>query len=301
MPQTSSSIVKRCPLCQLAYTDDSQKFCRNDGTALIRYSSGLDSSTLPLVRPDAVAALLTQQLRSMPSIAVLAFVNMSADEENEYFCDGLAEELLNALARIEGIKVAARTSAFSFKGKDVNIAEIGRVLNVSTVLEGSVRKSGNRLRITTQLINVADGYHLWSERYDREMKDIFDVQDEITLAVVDALKVKLLGDEKATVLKRHTENPEAYELYLKARHHFHAYTAAGWRMAVELYEQALEIEPDYAPAHGGVAACMIYSWFFGVLTTNEAISKWRAAASRALELDEILDDANIALVGMLFY
>ncbi len=301
MPQTSSPIVKRCPRCQLAYTDDTLRFCRNDGTALIGDSSGLDSSTLPLARPDVAAALITQQLRSMPSIAVLAFVNMSADEENEYFCDGLAEELLNALARIEGLKVAARTSAFSFKGKDVNIAEIGRVLNVSTVLEGSVRKAGNRLRITTQLINVADGYHLWSERYDREMKDIFDVQDEITLAVVDALKVKLLGEQKASVLKRYTENPEAYELYLKARHHFHAYTGAGWQKAIEFYEQALEIEPDYAPAHGGVAACLIYSWFFGVLTTSEAIPKWRAAATRALELDENSADANSALAGLHFY
>src|SRR5262249_34824949 len=128
-----------------------------------------------------------------PSIAVLPFANISADAENEYFCDGLAEELLNALTKIEGLRVAARTSAFSFKGKNANVGEIANALNVSSVLEGSVRKSGNRVRITTQLIKAADGYHLWSERYDREMKDIFDVQDDITVAVVQALKVKLFG------------------------------------------------------------------------------------------------------------
>src|SRR5439155_21007977 len=127
------------------------------------------SSTLRLSVPPRSAELPTQQLESQPSIVVLPFVNMSADSENEYFCDGLAEELLNALAKIETLKVAARTSAFSFKGKNTNVREIGRKLNVGVVLEGSVRKSGNRLRITAQLINVADGYHLWSERYDRQI------------------------------------------------------------------------------------------------------------------------------------
>ncbi|PYS57471.1 MAG: hypothetical protein DMF76_22125 [Acidobacteria bacterium] len=150
---------------------------------------------------------------------------MSTDPENEYFCDGLAEELLNALAKIENLKVAARTSSFSFKAKNANVDEIGRALHVNSVLEGSVRKSGNRLRITVQLINATDGYHLWSERYDREMQDIFDVQDEITLAVVDALKVKLLGEERAVLLKRYTDSTEAYELYLKGRYYWNRRTA----------------------------------------------------------------------------
>ena len=153
------------------------------------------------------------------SIAVLPFKNMSADDENEYFCDGLAEELLNALAKIEDLKVAARTSSFSFKNKNANASQIGNALHVKTILEGSVRRSGNKLRITVQLINAADGYHLWSERYDREMQDIFDVQDEITLAVVDALKLKLFGDEKAAVLKRYTDDAEVHELFLKGRYY----------------------------------------------------------------------------------
>ncbi|HZJ58727.1 MAG TPA: adenylate/guanylate cyclase domain-containing protein, partial [Chitinophagaceae bacterium] len=144
------------------------------------------------------------------SIAVLPFVNMSGDPDNEYFCDGLSEELLNVLAKVDGLKVASRTSSFLFRGKGTDITEIGNKLKVATVLEGSVRKSGNRLRITAQLINATDGYHLWSERYDRNLEDIFDIQDEISLAILNALKVKLLGDEKAEVLKRYTGNTEAY-------------------------------------------------------------------------------------------
>src|SRR5262249_32653558 len=153
------------------------------------------------------------------SIAVLPFINISNDPDNEYFCDGLSEELLNALSKIESLHVAARSSAFSFKGKQVDIREIAARLNVSTVLEGSVRRSADRVRIMVQLINVADGYQLWSERYDREMKDIFDVQDEISLAVVDALKLELFGDEKAALLKRYTDDSEVHELFLKGRYH----------------------------------------------------------------------------------
>ena len=169
--------MKRCPICQHAYTDETVRFCRQDGTLLISDSLSSDSHAT-LILPSIHQSLepRTQTLPNTPSIAVLPFVHMSADSDNEYFCDGLAEELLNALTKIEDLKVAARTSAFSFKGKNVELSEIGNALHVQTVLEGSVRKSGNRLRITVQLVNVSDGYHLWSERYDREMKDIFDVQ-----------------------------------------------------------------------------------------------------------------------------
>src|SRR5258706_14755541 len=180
------------------------------------------------------------------SIAILPFSNLSADPYNEYFCDGLAEELLNALAKIDYLKVAARTSAFSFKGKNTNVSEIGQKLSVKTVLEGSVRRSGNRLRITVQLVNASDGYHLWSERYDREMQDIFDVQDEITLAIVDALKLKLFGDEKAALLKRYTDNTEAYQLYLQGRYCYNKYTPDYFQKGIEYFEQAIELEPEYA-------------------------------------------------------
>src|SRR5215471_12176677 len=208
--------MKRCPQCIRVESDESLKFCRVDGTALtVSEARDSESATISLSGSAPIEAVTTDRLHNTPSIAVLPFVNMSADPDNEYFCDGLAEELLNALTKIEDLKVAARTSAFSFKGKNTNVSEIGTTLNVRTVLEGSVRKSGNRLRITAQLVNAADGYHLWSERYDREMKDIFDVQDEITLAVVDALKVKLLGELPQT--EPPTQNTGAYELYLKGR------------------------------------------------------------------------------------
>jgi len=228
---------------------------------------------------------------NLNSIAVLPFANISADEENEYFCDGLAEELLNALAKIGELKVAARTSAFSFKGKNAEAREIGKTLNVNTVLEGSVRKAGNRIRINVQLVNAADGYQLWSERYDREMKDIFDVQDEITLAVVDALKVKLLGAKKAAVMKRYTDNTEAYQLYLKGRFQFGKYTEAGWGKAIEYFEQALALESDYAPAYAGIAEACSSLWYFGYDARPEVIARERAAIARALEIEAELADA----------
>ena len=151
------------------------------------------------------------------SIAVLPLKDMSPQQDQTYLCDGLAEELINALTQVRGLKVAARTSSFSFKDKETDIREIGSILNVDSVLEGSVQKAGNRLRITAQLISVSDGYHLWSERFDRSAEDIFAIQDEISLAVVEKLRVELLEEEKAKVTKRHTQDKEAHNLYLKGR------------------------------------------------------------------------------------
>ena len=230
----------------------------------------------------------------LPSIAVLPFVNISNDAENEYFCDGLAEELLNALAKIENLKVAARTSSFFFKGKNTNVSEIGNALNVKTVLEGSVRRAGSRIRITAQLINAADGYHLWSEKYDREMKDIFDVQDEITLAIVDALKVKLLGKEKSTVLKHHTDNTEAYELYLKGRYHANKFTLEGFNKAILYLHKAIEKDPNYALAYTGIAHAYFYASTVH-LPPSKAFFEMKAAASKALELDDTLGEAHTLL------
>src|SRR5437016_13136401 len=255
--------MKRCPHCNRVETEDTLKFCRTDGTLLVAAAEP-ESATMALPASRPSEEITTGRLRVTPSIAVLPFTNMSADPEKEYFCDGLAEELLNALAKIEELKVAARTSAFSFKGKTANVSDIGSTLGVRTVLEGSVRKSGNRLRITVQLISAADGYHLWSERYDREMKDIFDVQDEITLAVVDALKVKLLGEEKAVVLRRHIENPEAYELYLKGRYYNNKHTIEDWLKGIEYFEKAIEIEQEDAPAYAQIGPSYITLSFFEI-------------------------------------
>ncbi|CAN5567827.1 hypothetical protein BH18ACI1_BH18ACI1_07820 [soil metagenome] len=293
--------MKRCPECQHTYTDETIRFCRFDGTGLVNELPLEFSETqiLPAIRQSVEVP--TQLLQNTPSIAVLPFSNMSADAENEYFCDGLAEELLNALAKIDELKVAARTSAFSFKGKNTNVSEVGRVLNVNSVLEGSVRKSGNRLRITVQLINAANGYHLWSERYDREMQDIFDVQDEITLAVVDALKVKLLGEEKAAVLKRGTDNTEAYEFYLKGIYHSNKYTTEGWTQAIEYFDEATRKETKYAAAFAGKANCQHYLYYYAVISPDEIIDEWRATTMRALELDDGVAEAHLSLAQYYFY
>jgi len=248
---------------------------------------------------SAAATTRVSMTKTHNSIAVLPFANLSADPENEYFCDGLAEELLNALAKIEYLRVAARTSAFSFKGKNARVNEIGNALNVKTVLEGSVRKSGNRVRITAQVVNAADGYHLWSERYDREMKDIFDVQDEITLAVVDALKVKLLSDEKAVVLKRYTENDEAYELFLKGRFFWFKFNPEALKKSQECFEQALQKDPNFAPAYAGVALSLVASSVF--TPPKDVFPKAKERALEALKLDPSVAEAWNARAAVKFF
>ncbi len=252
-------------------------------------------------RVTSSASVTTSGAESSTSIAVLPFVNISNDPDNEYFCDGLAEELLNALTKIDHLKVAARTSAFSFKGKNAAVSEIGQKLNVKTVLEGSVRRSGNRLRITVQLVNASEGYHLWSERYDREMQDIFNVQDEITLAVVDALKLKLFSDEKAVVLKRYTDDVEAHELFLKGRYYHYKYSAEGWRRAIEFFERAIEKEPNYAPAYAGMNTSLGFLWFLGFLSAEQAVPQMKAAAIKALEIDENLAEAHLSQAMISFF
>ena len=158
-----------------------------------------------------------QRPDSRPSVAVLPFVNMNRDEESEFFCDGITEDIINALTKVEGLRVAARSTSFQFKGESPKVREVGESLGVSAVLEGSVRRVGKRLRITTELVSVADGFQMWSERYDRVMEDIFDIQDEISRAIVETLKVKLVGEQKEQIVKRYTGNIEAYNLYLKGR------------------------------------------------------------------------------------
>jgi TolB-like protein/pimeloyl-ACP methyl ester carboxylesterase/Tfp pilus assembly protein PilF len=260
---------------------------------------GLRKAGLEIADHDALRTSSTRTesdttAESSPSIAVLPFANLSNDPDNEYFCEGLAEELLNALSKIDDLKVAARTSAFSFKGKNVNVSEIGDSLNVKNVLEGSVRKSGNKLRITAQLVNASDGYHLWSERYDREMRDIFDVQDEITLAVVDALKLKLFGGEKAAVLKRYTDDAEVHELFLKGRYYYYKYSAEGWKHAIEFFERALQKQSDYAPAYAGIAASFGCLAFFGMLPAAQAFPQCKEATIKALQLDDKLAEAYLS-------
>jgi serine/threonine-protein kinase len=240
--------------------------------------------------------------RALPSIAVLPFLNLSSDKENEYFSDGLAEEIINALTRIANLRVTARTSAFVFRGAQEDVRRIGETLNVASVLEGSVRKSGNRVRISVQLIGVTDGNNLWSERFDREMTDVFEIQDEISHAIVEKLKVKLAGDSSdgsaplpAHMVKRHTENLEAYDLYLRGRYELYKMTREGLDTSKSLFEEAIRLDPRYAPAHDGLAYCWYSEGFLGFVAPKDAMPKAKAAVRRAIELDESVAEAHATL------
>jgi TolB-like protein/Flp pilus assembly protein TadD len=230
-----------------------------------------------------------------PSIAVLPFANLSADPEQEYFCDGMAEEIINALTRIEGLRVVARTSSFAFKGTAEDIREIGRELSVDKVLEGSVRKAGDRLRITAQLINVADGYHLWSERYDRQLEDVFAIQDEIATSVVDRLEVDLTGRKRAVMSRRYTDNLDAYNLYLKGLHHWGRLTPEGYRHSMECYQEAIRLDPDFAPAYVGMAIWHVSQSYWADLMSEDVVPQAIAYAEKALEIDTTLHDAHTVI------
>jgi adenylate cyclase len=218
------------------------------------------------------------------SIAVLAFVNMSNDPENEFFSDGIAEEIINALTKIKALRVAARTSSFTFKGKNEDIGEVGRKLKVNTVLEGSVRKAGNRLRVTAQLINVADGYHVWSERYDRQLEDVFAIQDEIADNIVRALRVVLGEDEKRALEKAPTDNVQAYEYYLRGRQVVTQLRRSPLQYARRMFDRAIELDPNFARAYAGIADCcsFLYMYWDSSKANLEAAD---TSSQRALELD----------------
>jgi serine/threonine-protein kinase len=232
---------------------------------------------------------------SQKSIAILPFTDVSQERELDYLCDGIAEEIINALTRVEGLRVVARTSAFSFKGKNQDMRDIGRALSVGVLLEGSVRKAGNKLRITAQLINASDGYHLWSERFDREMEDVFAIQDEITLSIVDKLKITLLGEEKAALVKRYTDDVEAYNLYLKGRFFWNKRTETGYLKGLEYFRQAIDKDPRYAVPYAGIADCYDLLGWYGYLAPQEAFPRARAAAEKALELDGTLAEAHASM------
>jgi serine/threonine-protein kinase len=227
------------------------------------------------------------------AIAVMPLANMSADPENEYFSDGMTEEIINALSKVPGVHVASRSSSFAFKGrKDVDVRQIGEKLGVTTVLEGSVRKVGNRIRIAAQLVNVDNGYQLWSETYDRQLEDIFAVQDEISRSIVDALKVRLVGDAAAVVAP--TKNLDAYTTYLKGRFHFNKFTETGLRKAYDLFQQALLQDPGFARAYAGIADVwcdLADDW----VPPDDAYPRAKAAAERALQRDPELADAMISI------
>jgi serine/threonine-protein kinase len=235
-----------------------------------------------------------ESLNHQKSIAVLPFEDMSPEKDQEYFCDGIAEEIINALTHIREIKVIARTSTFAFKNQHIDVREIGNKLNVNYLLEGSVRKAGTKLRISAQLIRLDDGTHLYSERFDRELDDIFEIQDEITLAIVDHLKLRLVKEELKILLRRHTENSEAFNLFLLGRHHNFLVTEADSVKAKTYLEAALEVDPHYAPAYTGLGLYYIFMGGGGlnILPPDVALPEAKKYLQKALEIDPDYAEAH---------
>jgi serine/threonine protein kinase/Tfp pilus assembly protein PilF len=278
-PEALSAVIAKCLEKDRAGRYQGVEALASDLRAI---GEGLAGSTTGL-HPGKADSLTPGGTRVMNSIAVLPFADLSPQKDQDYFCEGLAEEIITALTKITDLDVAAKSSAFSSKIRHLDVREIGRQLGVATVLEGSVRKGDRGLRITAQLINVATGYHVWSEKYERNLEDIFTIQDEITLAIVERLRVKLFGDEKALLLRRHTDNPEAYNLYLKGRYLWNKRTAESMQKALECFHEAIRIDPDYALAYTGISDCyMIIGSYF--MPPRAAFTRARDAALKAMEI-----------------
>lgn len=288
LPAEWNDLVARClaksPGDRFGTTDELTKSLRS-----LIITSGFFDPTSTRSR----AILVTEPSVRAPSVAVLPMIDLSPAKDQEYFCDGLAEELINALSRIEGLRVVARTSAFSFKGQNLDVRTIGSKLGVTSILEGSVRKQGNRLRITAQLINVADGYHIWSERFDRDAGDIFAVQDEIAETVAERLRLKLGSMPSAP-----THDVEAYNLYLLGRFHWNKRTSEAMRKALDAFQAAAARDPGFALAYAGIADSLLILEDHGFIGYRDAIDKARQAVDKALAIDPELAEARTALGGI---
>jgi TolB-like protein/Flp pilus assembly protein TadD len=245
-----------------------------------------------VMTPPNATPLATPAVAQKKSIAVLPFADMSPEKDQDYFCEGIAEEIINALSKIEALQVVSRSSAFAFKGHQ-DVRKVGEQLGVATVLEGSVRKAGNRLRVAAQLVKVSDGYQLWSERFDRDLEDVFAIQDEIADSIVKALRVVLSDKEKRVKDKAPTANVQAYDFYLRGRQYFHQWRKKGVEYARRMFERALEIDPDYALAHAGAADCCsaLYTWWDASKANLEGAE---AYSRQALALDPDLAEAHSA-------
>ncbi len=252
------------------------------------------SSYLPSIeKPKAEASLKWQN-----SIAVLPFKNISSDKEQEYFCDGMTEQLITNLTNLPNVKVIARTSVMQFKNTNKTVPQIANELGVAHVLEGSVRKSGNKIRVTAQLIKADDGFHLWAKDYDRQLKDIFAVQDDVSNAIVEALKINLTSGQKSTITKRYTGNVDAYNLYLRGRYYWNKWTEDGFKKSVEYYQLAIEKDPTYALAYAGLAISYERMGYYGYLSPKDAWQRAKAAVMKAVEIDNKLAVAHAALARM---
>ncbi|MFL5494980.1 MAG: protein kinase domain-containing protein, partial [Gemmatimonadales bacterium] len=271
-------------------------------------AAGLSAALADAVAGASVgvtASVFGPQPIAEASVAVLPFLSLSSDPENEYFSDGMTDEIINALAQIPGLRVPARTSSFVFKGKNVDAREIGERLKVRTLLEGSLRKAGDRIRMTVQLINAADGYHLWSHTYERTVADVFAMQDELTRAIVTELTARVIGATHDPVVRTATADPEAYALYLQGCYFLNKRTAEGFVAGIEHFRRTTERDPGFAAAHANLAYCLAMAGFdtFGAMSPLETMPQAQAAASKALELDPMLPEAHgaQAVIAALFH
>jgi len=244
--------------------------------------------------PEKSKPSVTGKTVPYKSVAVLPFVNMSNDPAQEYFSDGIAEEITNSLAHLKELRVAGRVSSFQFKGKNIDLQELGEILGVRTVLVGSVRKQGNWIRITAQLVNVADGFHLWSEKYDREMNDVFAIQDDIAVAITKKLKLTLLKKDRELMTKNHTQSTEAYELYLKGRF-YTARRGASVFTGIQYFQKAIAIDPEFALAYAGYAEANLLIAVYGLLPPKQSMANAKKSAEKALSLDPTLCDPYCTL------
>ena len=226
---------------------------------------------------------------------------MSPAKDQEYFSDGLSENLIDLFAKVPSLKVVGRTSSFSFKGKNEDLRTIGKALNVAYVLEGSIQKDGDNLRITAQLIRTLDGIHVWSDKYDRKLKDIFSVQDEISQAILGEIKIKLLGSDKEAVLKKYTDNIEAYQLYLQGKYWFNQFSPDAFTKAIDYFQAAIKLDPNYALAYAGMSYCYLDSWTMFSFPKEQSLVPALAAAQKALALDDQLAESHIAVGRLKFW
>lgn len=268
---------------------------RTDAATPPEPSAPAATAVLSAPAPRAAGPAAVGAPREIRSLAVLPLANLSPDPENEYFSDGMTDELIAAFMEIGGLHVAARTSSFAFKGKQEDIRDIGEKLGVQAILEGSVRKSGNQLRIAMQLIDVTDGLHVWAETYRREMADVFAVQEEISRAVADVLRIRLAGSSDVPLVRTRTISVEAYNLYLKGRYHWNQRTEEGFRKAIGFFEEAIRDDAEYALAHAGLADAYAMLADYGLMAPAEALPRLQSAAERALQLDPHLAEAHTSL------
>ena len=273
----------------LSFEDTGEQTLKNIERPIRVYNVNLFDGAPPRATSGA-AQPKAEPAKEKPSIAVLPFNNMSGDPEQEYFSDGITEDIITDLSKISGLLVIARNSVFTYKGKSADVQEVSRRFNVATVLEGSVRKAGQRVRINAQLIDGKDGTHLWADRYDRDLTDIFAIQDEITHTIVDQLKVRLLPEEKKAIEQAPTENVEAYTYYLRGREFFHRGTKLNYRLARRMFAMAIELDPLYARAYAGTADCD--SFLFLDYSEEVSLDDILANAAKALEIDSGLAEAH---------